>query len=207
MKIAILGWGSLIWDRRKGFDGQHEDWQSDGPNLKLEFSRVSQTRCDALTLVLDAQNGTSCRVAYAISKRENPDDAICDLRCREGTTLSKIGFYFADGTRGQSRDRESLASIGVWAAGKKIDVVIWTDLESNFKDKGRCGKSFSIKNALCRTRKERQKPRSMYGVHQHSLTRLFEKHCSHSHGFRDTANIAPRPIEGKRRHAPLVSAW
>jgi hypothetical protein len=149
MKIAILGWGSLIWDRRKEFDGQHEDWQSDGPNLKLEFSRVSQTRCDALTLVLDAQNGTSCRVAYAISKRENPDDAICDLRCREGTTLSKIGFYLADGTRGQSRDRESFASIGAWAAGKKIDVVIWTDLESNFKDKGRCGKSFSIKNALC----------------------------------------------------------
>jgi hypothetical protein len=148
MKIAILGWGSLLWDRRKEFDDQHEDWQFDGPTLKLEFSRVSQTRSNALTLVLDARNGKSCRVAYAISKRESPDDAICDLRCREGATLKKIGIYFADGTREQSRDHDSLAKIRGWALPKKIDVVIWTDLESNFKGKSRNQKSFSIKSAL-----------------------------------------------------------
>ena len=148
MKIAILGWGSLLWDRRNEFDEQHEAWQFDGPSLKLEFSRVSQTRNDALTLVLDLNNGESCQVAYALSKRKNPDDAICDLRCREGTPLENIGFYFADDTRKQSRDDESLESIRAWAAEKEIDVVIWTDLESNFQDKSRGRKPFCIESAL-----------------------------------------------------------
>jgi len=148
MKIAILGWGSLLWDRRSEFDKQHEDWQFDGPSLKLEFSRVSQIRNDALTLVLDTQNGKLCQVAYAFSKRKNPDDAICDLRCREGTTLKNIGFFFADGSRTQSRDGESLESIRVWVSEKKVDIVIWTDLASNFPKKSKGQKPFSIENAI-----------------------------------------------------------
>jgi hypothetical protein len=151
MKIAILGWGSLLWDQCAEFDKQHEDWQFDGPSLKLEFSRISETRNDALTLVLDSDNGKSCQVAYALSKRNNPDDAICDLRCREGTTLENICFYFADGSRKQPRKRgiETLKSIQSWASGRKIDVVIWTNLESNFSEKSKCKKSFSIDAALC----------------------------------------------------------
>ena len=151
MKIAILGWGSLLWDQRAEaeFNKQHENWQCDGPSLKLEFSRVSQTRNDALTLVLDHNNGESCQVAYALSKRKNPDDAICDLRCREGTTLENIGFYFADGSRKQSREEEVLKGIQNWALERKIDVVIWTDLASNFREKSKCKKPFSIEAALC----------------------------------------------------------
>ena len=83
MEIAILGWGSLLWDKRPEFDERNKDWEYDGPSLKLEFSRVSQTRNDALTLVLDLNNGESCQVAYAFSKRKKPNDAICDLQCRE----------------------------------------------------------------------------------------------------------------------------
>ena len=149
MKIAILGWGSLLWDRRAEFYKQHEDWQCDGPSLKLEFSRVSQTRNDALTLVLDLNNGESCEVAYALSKRRNPDDAICDLRCREGTTLENIGFYFADGSRKQSREGDVLKGIQSWALERKIDVVIWTDLASNFREKSKCKKPIFIEAALC----------------------------------------------------------
>ncbi len=149
MKIAILGWGSLLWDHRAEFNKQHENWQCDGPSLKLEFSRVSQTRNDALTLVLDLNNGESCQVAYALSKRKKPDDAICDLRCREGTTLENIGFYFADGSRKQSRKEEVLKGIQSWALERKIDVVIWTDLASNFREKSKCKKPFSIEAALC----------------------------------------------------------
>jgi len=149
MKIAILGWGPLLWDQRAEFDEQHEDWQFDGPSLKLEFSRVSQTRNGALTLVLDTKNGRPCQVAYALSKRNNPDDAIYDLRCREGTTLRNIGFYFADNSRKQSREEEVLKGIQSWASERKIDVVIWTDLASNFQDKSKCKMPFSIEAALC----------------------------------------------------------
>lgn len=149
MKIAILGWGSLLWDEKPEFDDHHGKWQFDGPCLKIEFTRVSQTRDGALTLVLDTKNGKKCQVAYALSNRKTPDDAICDLRCREGTTLKNIGFYFADSSRAQAREAEVLETVQAWASEKKIDVVIWTDLDSNFLEKSKCQKLFSIEAALC----------------------------------------------------------
>ena len=118
MKIAILGWGSLLWDHNADFDSQHNQWLLDGPELKLEFSRVSQSRCQALTLVIDSQNGELCRVAYTFSKRKDPEDAICDLQSREGTTRKNIGFYFCDGSRRQCRDANSLKAIAAWCAVK-----------------------------------------------------------------------------------------
>lgn len=33
---------------------------------------------------------------YAMSKRKDQRDAVCDLRSREGTTLEKIGFVNLD---------------------------------------------------------------------------------------------------------------
>ena len=40
--IAILGWGSLIWDPRDlQFDGQ---WRENGPLFPIEFSRPSPTQ-------------------------------------------------------------------------------------------------------------------------------------------------------------------
>jgi hypothetical protein len=145
-QIVILGWGSLLWDIRPGFDDQHETWELDGPEIKVEFSRVSQVRRGGLTLVIDPQNGTLCRVAYAVSKRQDPEDAICDLRCREGTLRSNIGFLYTDGSRRQARDPSSHDSICAWAKAKKLDVVVWTDLDSNFVQK--CGKPFRVDTAL-----------------------------------------------------------
>ncbi len=63
-RIAILGWGSLLWDKRPDFDEQHDDWQFDGPVLPLEFCRVSSSRGGVLTLVIDPVHGTSCPAAY-----------------------------------------------------------------------------------------------------------------------------------------------
>src|SRR5256885_15588809 len=57
-KIAILGWGSLLWEGGADFDRHHEDWQFDGPTLRLEFSRMSPSRLGALTLVIDPLHGS-----------------------------------------------------------------------------------------------------------------------------------------------------
>lgn len=146
MQIAILGWGSLLWERRPGFDKHHDAWQFTGPEIKLEFSRVSESRRGALTLVIDSKNGAVCRIAYALSKRKNPEVAICDLRSREGTTRAKLGLFFADGLPPQARDPDSLSAIRVWAKVKKFDVVVWTDLDSNFEKV--CGRPFQIDAAL-----------------------------------------------------------
>jgi hypothetical protein len=146
--IVILGWGSLIWDARPDFDQQHGVWEMDGPTLPLEFSRVSASRADSLTLVLDEQNGSSCTVSHARSSRREPDDAIADLRCREGTTLANIGYYFRDGSRSNSRSKSALAVIAKWADGKGIDVVTWTDLASNFHSKSSQKCSFTVAAAV-----------------------------------------------------------
>ncbi len=148
MKIAILGWGSLLWDSNAAFDEHHEQWQFDGPHLKLEFSRVSTSRNNALTLVLDSANGSACQVAYSFSKRKNPDDTICDLRCREGTSLKNIGYLFSDDSRKQCRDIQVLEDVRTWATENKIDAVVWTDLDSNFVQKSQAHEIFSLPSAL-----------------------------------------------------------
>ena len=143
-KIAILGWGSLIWDERPEFDKQHGSWQADGPVLRLEFSRISESRKGALTLVIDSEHGSDCQTSYAVSNRKNPDDAIADLRCREGTVMRRMGYYFRDGSR--RCEPEVPDTIAPWAAEKGFDVVVWTGLPSNFEQES--GKNFSIPNAI-----------------------------------------------------------
>jgi hypothetical protein len=131
--IAILGWGSLLWDKaHKDFDERHEDWTLDGPVLKLEFSRKSASRRDALTLVIDPAHGQECQVAYALSKRTNPEEAISDLCAREKMGEKYIGCCFADDSRRQGRDTNSIDVILQWAKDKSIDVVLWTDLPGSF---------------------------------------------------------------------------
>lgn len=144
MNIAILGWGSLLWDRDSAFDDQIGEWKLGGPELPLEFSRISKKRSDALTLVIDTLNGTNCSVAYAMSKRKSPDDAICDLRSREGTIIKRIAYHFLDGSRNGEPDVPD--SIKTWGCAKGFEVVIWTGLSSNFP----CDKKpeFSIDAAL-----------------------------------------------------------
>lgn len=129
--IAILGWGSLLWDARPDFDVLHDQWREDGPVLKIEFSRISTSRSGALTLVLDPINGAANQVAYCVSKRPDLLQARQDLKFREGTTLKNIGFIGANEEK-YSRDPESMDSITAWAFARKLGGVVWTDLPSNF---------------------------------------------------------------------------
>lgn len=145
-RIAILGWGSLLWDIRPDFDDYHEDWKPDGPALPIEFSRVSKSRGGALTLVIDADNGACCAVAYAISKRRNLADAICDLRTREGTTHKNIGYWAGGDHVNTSIDTTVVQTIGAWAVAKNFEAVVWTALSSNFEQI--CGMQFSVEAAI-----------------------------------------------------------
>lgn len=147
MKIAILGWGSLLWEGGEQFENQHSAWQYDGPSLKLEFSRISSSRLGALTLVIDPEHGSMTTVAWCLSKRNDPLDAICDLRCREGTTVQNIGRVFLGNMRrNHSFNKDSRQAVVSWARAKQLDVVVWTDLQSNFSDKK--GTPFSIQASL-----------------------------------------------------------
>lgn len=146
MRIAILGWGSLLWEGAAEFDRWHEQWDYDGPTLKIEFSRISETRLGALTLVIDEDHGSPTTVAWCLSKRQNPEDTICDLRCREDTTIKNIGRIFvASYVECFDRNNEEHA-IAAWAKEKQIDVVAWTSLKSNFKEKAK--RTFSVEEVI-----------------------------------------------------------
>jgi hypothetical protein len=132
-KIAILAWGSLLWDRtHREFDKHHGAWKFDGPVLKLEFSRKSGSRLNALTLVIDSVRGEECKVAYALSKRRTVEKALADLETREGTNRRNIGCVFTDGSRRNGRAADSVDVILQWAQGAALDVVLWTDLPGDF---------------------------------------------------------------------------
>lgn len=147
MKIAILGWGSLIWDKRDlPIVG---DWQKDGPVLPIEFSRISSD--GRLTLVIDEQNGTSVLTRYAHSASTILADAISDLRQREGNPPeSRIGFVnlVSDAERDWSRKHHPAACdrIRAWAKEHNWEAVVWTALSSNFAEKR--GEPYSAEAAV-----------------------------------------------------------
>ena len=59
MKIAVLGWGSLIWN--KGNLRLTTNWTDGGPILPIEFSRISDD--GRLTLVIDDVMEPMCQLA------------------------------------------------------------------------------------------------------------------------------------------------
>ena len=127
---------------------RNDKWEEGGPTLSLEFSRISFTRCGALTLVIDPKNGSKVPTRFAVSARKNICDAICDLRTRESTTVDKIGYIdlVRNSSHSDSDYPEVIDIVTKWARGKGFDGVVWTDLRSNFKaEKHEC---FSIGSAL-----------------------------------------------------------
>ena len=141
MKIAILGWGSLIY--RPGDMLLEGNWQPGGPVLKIEFSRISSD--GRLTLVIDPQHGSDVVTLYVKSGRTDAEDAICDLMIREGTTKSNIGVCNKEGAQIENHpDVET--KIRAWLNTAGFDTAIWTDLNSNYRTKQNC--EFSIDDAF-----------------------------------------------------------
>jgi len=140
-RIAILGWGSLIWcPRQLQYEGE---WQQDGPVLPIEFSRISSD--GRLTLVIDTQRGVDTPTRFVASSHTDLKSAIENLRDRECTLERNIGYI--DVVNGQQRCRNGervCQAIRDWAAELGFDAVIWTDLLPKFEE----GKPFTVENAV-----------------------------------------------------------
>lgn len=156
-RFAVLGWGSLLWDKRpefEDFNSRLGAWDPAGPALRLEFARVSSSRKGALTLVLVQEpDGGVCQVSFASIKREKLEDAVCDVRCREGCNLADVGYCYVGTAEARGRDPTLVAAVRAWGAAKKLDAVVWTDLPSNFADKSDPKAPFSIPAALAHLQK------------------------------------------------------
>ena len=79
MKIAILGWGSLIKEPRDLPIAS--EWQPDGPKLWIEFSRISRKgkRAGCLTLVIDERCESEVTTFHVLSKSADLPQAVGDL--------------------------------------------------------------------------------------------------------------------------------
>ncbi|MBD2089067.1 hypothetical protein H6F67_04255 [Microcoleus sp. FACHB-1515] len=146
MKIAILGWGSLIW--KPGDLPIASAWKTGGPVLPLEFSRVSDNR--KLTLVLDPEVGASCATQFAFSDRSNLADAIEDLATREQTVQEHIGFVdlprHLSSIQAYPHQVDVDAIVRQWCDDYQIEAAIWTALKPNFQQK--LGVPFSSEAAI-----------------------------------------------------------
>lgn len=130
MKIAVICWGSLFWD--KGSLKTSGDWKSDGPELALEFSRISShgKSKERVTLVLD-ESGSMCVTYWDLMAATDLKAARNNLRDREGTVTDDIHSF----TRNQNPLSTEAKQIELWL-GKhpEIDAVVWTGLKSNWTE-------------------------------------------------------------------------
>jgi hypothetical protein len=132
MNIAILGWGSLIWDKRE-LKLKIDEWYYDGPILPIEFARISED--GRLTLVIK-QGVSYIKVFYSISNYDNIDEAIKNLSEREKCKEDKIGYFVKENELLSPINFQFLECIQSWInLFDNIDAVIWTNLSIKFKDK------------------------------------------------------------------------
>lgn len=134
MKIAILGWGSLIWQPKTLAFDKEKEWKYNGPMLPIEFTRISND--GRLTLVID-NDAQKIQTFYAVSLYKELDEAVLDLAIREGGTRKSIGYYNqkTDKFKPESFNDDLKQNIRVWTKSKSFDAVIWTNLGRKFKDK------------------------------------------------------------------------
>lgn len=137
MRIAVIGWGSLVPDPRGlNIDTTHGEvgWFPDGPSLPIEFARIS--RGNRLTLVINP-GSREVTTYWAVMASDSISDAIANLREREGRPPEdRIGCYnFRDrSTSGIVSDSVKIA-VESWGEERKLDAAIWTALEPNFRER------------------------------------------------------------------------
>lgn len=145
MTIAILAWGSLVYDQRNLCT--EGEWQTDGPNLSIEYARISGAQGEQkLTLVIKP-GFLLVPVLYIKSCYESLLESRENLRLREGTPdIANIGFIdFSNGTQSIRRlKKEIFTELTTWNMAKGFDAIIWTDLAPNFSTK--TSMRFNIQN-------------------------------------------------------------
>lgn len=147
-RIAVIGWGSLIWDLDNLAPFVTGDWMmATGPALPFEFTRVSPKRKMGLAVCLDYVNGDRCPTNAILSIRDDIDEAAEDLRARErARIIDYIGLIHpASGAR-RSSIPEVADIFEVWCRETGAAGAVWTDLGGNFEEDR--GRPFTVQAAI-----------------------------------------------------------
>ncbi len=147
-RIAVIGWGSLIWDLDDLAPKVEGTWMmGEGPVLPFEFSRISPKRKMGLVLCIDPFHGAPCRTSVIVSARRDIHEAAEDLRLRERAQAPEmIGAWCARSGFLRARVPEAGDAVRDWAARTGAAGAVWTDLDANFEAVR--GEAFSVERAL-----------------------------------------------------------
>ncbi|MDH5422480.1 MAG: hypothetical protein OEY55_11810 [Acidimicrobiia bacterium] len=86
MRIAVLGWGSLVWDPH-GRTGSPlkvrpgSEWSATGPKLPVEFARIAEN--GRLTLIIVPGYEIVSRTSWILSAESDLEKAALNLADRE----------------------------------------------------------------------------------------------------------------------------
>lgn len=123
MRLACIGWGSLIWN--PGVLRCAGGWCTDGPRLPLEYARTS--RDGRLTLVL-VDGAELVPALWTELSYPSAEEAQAALAGREGSDLHAIGLWPGKAPR----HAVGAAAIPAWAKAAGMDAVVWTALKPRF---------------------------------------------------------------------------
>jgi len=133
-RIAIIGWGSLLWDLDDLEPHVSGDWFVDqGPTLPIEFALVSRKRNRALAAVIDHTVGEHCAASVIESSKQSLPEALGDLARRERCDGQHIGAVHRDTGFTQAKLPQTLVLVEEWLHTTHYDGAVWTDIETNFE--------------------------------------------------------------------------
>ena len=118
MRIACLGWGSLIW--KPGALPVEGKWHQDGPLVPIEFTRISDGGELATAVSLNAE---PVPVLWAWLAVDDLATACALLKEREAIPEKRI-----DGIGSLIVTEQPVGMLAEWAQARNIDAVIWTGL-------------------------------------------------------------------------------
>ncbi|MFB6326994.1 hypothetical protein ACE8EZ_12975 [Pantoea deleyi] len=118
MKIACLGWGSLIW--KTGALPVASQWHHDGPAVPIEFVRIADGGELSTAICLNAR---PVPVLWAWLNTASLESACRALRIREAIPDSR-----ADGIGMMTVTDTAAGPLATWAQAKGIEGLIWTGL-------------------------------------------------------------------------------
>ena len=127
MKIACLGWGSLIWDPKSLLI--RRTWFRDGPFIQVEF--VRQSKDGRLTLVI-CDSAKPVRSLWALMATDDINVARTSLLEREGIPKNKIDSFIGSVTSIEETEDEFKLTVKQWLNSINLDAAIWTNLPPKF---------------------------------------------------------------------------
>ncbi len=139
-KIAVIAWGSLVWERKQLLTAENSLWHPDGPLLPVEFADIPVS--GKLTLVVHEESAP-VRTYWNVLQTHSLEEAIENLRERE-----ECPDYGMIGALDLRMTPKGLLQQEIFSFLERsgCDAAVWTGVPSRFAE--RAGFEFSAGSAV-----------------------------------------------------------